>query len=383
MFMMHGHTSLKSFKYVPILQTVKVDEELESNSGVQTRLTSEPCKSRAALKKHDSHEWNPGISNDLFSEALSSDTNRLIYLCDVCKSIVSDKNELKTHSLLCSGKCPGTFDICKNSSCELHGFERQKHTHRRDCLPRNICKKSCTECSHMHNATTLDKRRPYSCETCDKSFKHPSDLKKHLLVHTGERPYTCNVCDKTFNQTSVLKRHMRVHTRNHSRRTCKKCFISDCGHLKIAALHNGQRPYSCETCDKTFKHPSDLRTHLRIHTGERPYSCNTCDKAFKQNSVLKRHMRVHTEKHSCHTRKKCFVSDSSHPKITAVHNRQRPYSCETCDKAFKHPSDLKKHLRIHTGERPYSCNTCDKAFNQSSVLKRHMRMHTEELTFYI
>jgi len=362
---------------------VKVDEELESNCGMQARLTSEPRENRAALKKHDSHEWNPGISNDLFSEAKSSDTNRLIYLCDVCKSIVSDKNELKTHSLLCSGKCPDTFNICKNSSCELRGFERQKHAHRRECFTCNICKNSCTECSHVHNAAILDKQRPYSCETCDKAFKHPSDLKKHLLVHTGERPYMCNICDKTFNQTSVLKRHMRVHTRNHSCLTCKNCFISDCSHLKTAALHNGQRPYSCDTCDKTFKHPSDLKTHLRIHTGERPYSCNTCDKAFKQNSVLKRHMRVHSEKHSCHTRKKFFISDCSHPKITAVHNRQRPYSCETCDKAFKHPSDLKKHLRIHTGERPYSCNTCDKAFNQSSVLKRHMRMHTEELTFYI
>ena len=364
------------------MQTAKVDEELEGMSDVQTRLTSEPCKSLAARKKYESHERNPGISNDLFSEANSSDTNRLIYFCDVCKSVVSDKNELKTHSLLCNGKCPYTYDICKNSFCELRGFERQQHVHIRECLPYDACKKSCTECSHVRDADIHDRQRPYSCETCDKSFKHPSDLKKHLLVHTGERPYTCNTCDKTFNQTSVLKRHMRVHTKNHSHRTCKKCFISNCGHLKIIAVHNGQRPYSCKICDKAFKHPSDLKTHLRIHTGERPYSCNTCDKAFNQNSVLKRHMRVHTEKHLCHMCKKC-LSDCSHPKITAVHNGQRPYSCEVCDKAFKHPSDLKKHLRIHTGERPYSCNTCDKAFNQSSVLKRHMRMHTGELTFYI
>jgi hypothetical protein len=70
-------------------ETVKVDEKLESNCGVQARLTSEPCKGRLAPKKRDSHEWNPGISNDLFSEARSSDTNRLVYLCDVCKRIVS------------------------------------------------------------------------------------------------------------------------------------------------------------------------------------------------------------------------------------------------------------------------------------------------------
>lgn len=191
---------------------MKVDEELGSNSGVQTHLTSEPSKSRAAPKKHDIHEQNPGISNDLFSEANSSKINRLIYLCDVCKSIVSDKNELKTHSLLCSGKCPYTFDVFKNSSSELHSFERQQHAHRRECLPCSICKTSCTECSHVHNAAIRDRQRPYSCETCDKAFKHPSDLKKHLRIHTGERPFSCNTCDKAFNQSSVLKRHMRMHT---------------------------------------------------------------------------------------------------------------------------------------------------------------------------
>lgn len=362
---------------------MKVDEELEHTSGVQTDRTGTPRKSCAALKEYESCEQNPGISNSLFSETNSSSSNKVIYSCDVCKSVVSDENELKTHSLSRSKKYPYTYDICENSSCDISGFERQQCVHVRECHPCHTCMKSCTECSHPKSTAVHTRQRPYLCETCDKAFKHPSDLKKHLLVHTGERPYSCSTCDKAFNQTSVLKRHMRVHTRNHSHLVCKKCSISDCSHLKITDAHDGQRPYSCMTCDKAFKHPSDLKTHLRIHTGERPYSCNTCDKAFNQNSVLKRHMRVHTEKHSYQICKKCFVNDCSHLKITAAHNGQRPYPCGTCDKAFKHPSDLKKHLRIHTGERPYSCDKCDKAFNQSSVLKRHMRMHTGELTFYI
>lgn len=275
-------------------ETVKVDEELEGTSGVQTDLASKLCKSRATLKEYEICEQNSRIPTDLFSKANSSDTDRLIYSCDVCKSVVSDENELKTHSLLCRGKCPYTYDICKNSSCELNGFERQQHVHLKECPPCDTCKKSCTECSHANIAAVHDIRHPYSCVTCDKAFKHPSDLKKHLLVHTGERPYTCNTCDKAFNQTSVLKRHMRAHTRNHSHHTCKKCSISDCSQLNVTAVHNGRRPYSCEICDKAFKHPSDLKKHLRIHTGERPYSCNACDKTFNQSSVLKRHMRVHT-----------------------------------------------------------------------------------------
>ena len=39
------------------------------------------------------------------------------------------------------------------------------------------------------NVTTQSRRRlsndPRTCEECGRSFKYPSDLKKHLQIHTG------------------------------------------------------------------------------------------------------------------------------------------------------------------------------------------------------
>ncbi|CAF4228563.1 unnamed protein product, partial [Rotaria magnacalcarata] len=54
---------------------------------------------------------------------------------------------------------------------------------------------------------------PFSCQFCERSFANSSDRKKHQHVHTSDKPYNCRVsgCDKTYTHPSSLRKHMKMH----------------------------------------------------------------------------------------------------------------------------------------------------------------------------
>ncbi|XP_070177586.1 zinc finger protein 90-like isoform X1 [Littorina saxatilis] len=181
------------------------------------------------------------------------------------------------------------------------------------------------ESLHKEKKTEADVR-PHRCTQCNSSFRCPSELKRHMVTHTGERPHTCAVCSASFRQSSTLKQHIITHT--------------------------GERPYSCSQCSASFRQPSALKQHILTHTGERPYSCSQCSASFGRSYHLKNHILIHTG--------------------------ERPYTCSQCSASFSRPTTLKLHMVTHTGERPYRCAHCSSSFGQSTSLKRHMRTHTEE-----
>ncbi|XP_075387186.1 zinc finger protein 770 [Tenrec ecaudatus] len=51
----------------------------------------------------------------------------------------------------------------------------------------------------------------YQCSVCSKSFRSPSKLERHYLIHAGQKPFECTVCGKTFRQAPHWKRHQLTH----------------------------------------------------------------------------------------------------------------------------------------------------------------------------
>lgn len=55
-----------------------------------------------------------------------------------------------------------------------------------------------------------ERYKKYECTGCDKRFERPSQLRTHMLSHTGEKPHACEDCGRRFSVYSNMRRHEKT-----------------------------------------------------------------------------------------------------------------------------------------------------------------------------
>lgn len=129
--------------------------------------------------------------------------------CRLCGKYFATREEavmhLKVHSA--SGS-PGR--VVKREYTTFLGRYSQKYL----CLPR-LSLDQRLETHHVPVSGSAE--RKFKCERCDRSFFTRKDVKRHMVVHTGQRNFVCQYCPQKFGRKDHLVRHTKkTHTNNNN-----------------------------------------------------------------------------------------------------------------------------------------------------------------------
>lgn len=210
------------------------------------------------------------------------------YGCDLCDKRFREFSDLKKHRrkhtseahfkcMVCNNNSPSPFDPTKCTKClYASGFRMPKSGGGGNGGGIGRVSSGGNYQQPNHRIVKIrnpdiprleGNKRAYICTFCDRIFGSSSNLKRHIMIHTGEKPYTCNVCNRPFRELSTLRKHQATHTAELS---------GDGGNSSFTNLYSDQVKQSeflmgkdietiCTYCFKFFKSKEHLRSHMLTH----------------------------------------------------------------------------------------------------------------------
>ncbi|XP_004526943.1 zinc finger protein 420-like [Ceratitis capitata] len=264
--------------------------------------------------------------------------------CHVCQKKFRKAERYEEHMRHHNDKLPHQ---CSVESC-LKGFTtanglrlHMEHCHAETCesypCPEEGCGRTFPRTRllnwHLRKVHKIAKElrevKCYTCSQCDKIFRCPMALKKHMYKHDGkELPFPCNICGKRFVINSALKDHLMRHA--------------------------GIKNYVCPYCGVGKTTRQEWNTHINTHTQEKRFNCPQCSYASHNKQNLRMHVKI-------------------------VHEKIKDYACQYCGKTFGKSNACKMHEMTHTGEKRCECKVCGKRFLYAKALTKHLKTHEKRV----
>lgn len=111
-------------------------------------------------------------------------------------------------------------------------------------------------------------RNGHMCLYCGKLYSRKYGLKIHIRTHTGYKPLRCRICHRPFGDPSNLNKHIRLHSDGNTPYRLVKSFDLIIDKYVLAREKKLKQLislifYRCDICQKVLVRKRDLERHIR------------------------------------------------------------------------------------------------------------------------